>query len=132
MCALWDGEEEKVSYMLTDLLFKTISYHNYKEDYYHAFLTGIFVGLGYVTESDKEYGEGRPDMVVKDQKNRRVLVIEAKRSKSREAMSQDCEAAVDQVQVKKYANEFLDGYKTVICYGIAFYRKQCLAKRIEI
>ncbi|MDO4306321.1 MAG: hypothetical protein Q4C77_05760 [Eubacteriales bacterium] len=47
MTALWGGEEEKASSILTDLLFQTIIYHNYKEDYYHAFLTGIFVGLGY-------------------------------------------------------------------------------------
>lgn len=132
MSALWDGEEEKVSSMMTDLLFKTISYHNYKEDYYHAFLAGIFVGLGYATESDKEYGEGRPDMVVKDQKNRRVMILEAKRSKTREALQQDCRMAMDQMRIKKYADEFLDGYQTVMCYGIAFYKKQCMVKRVEL
>ena len=35
MAALWEGEEEKASAMLSELLFHTISYHNYKEDFYH-------------------------------------------------------------------------------------------------
>mgnify|MGYP002662575121 CR=1 FL=1 len=29
------------------LLYKTISYHDYKEDFYHAFLAGIFAGAGF-------------------------------------------------------------------------------------
>jgi len=59
--ALWYGKAEKASSILTDLLFQTISYHNYKEDYYHAFLIEIFIGLGYATESDKEHCNGRPN-----------------------------------------------------------------------
>ncbi|MBR1710463.1 MAG: AAA family ATPase, partial [Clostridia bacterium] len=47
MKALWDGDEEKASEMMTDILFETISYHDYHENYYHAFLTGIISGLGY-------------------------------------------------------------------------------------
>lgn len=132
MAALWDGDAEKASAMLTDLLFRTISYHNYKEDYYHAFLTGIFIGLGYAAESDKEHGEGRPDMVIKDSKNRRVMIIEAKYSKSKAALERDCSTAVNQVRIQKYAQDYLDGYNTIICYGAAFFRKQCLVKKIDI
>lgn len=42
-----------------EVLWKTISYHDYKEDFYHAFLVGIFAGAGYMVESNKEHGEGR-------------------------------------------------------------------------
>ena len=132
MTALWDGEEEKVTSILTDLLFQTISYHNYKEDYYHAFLAGIFVGLGYATESDKEYGIGRPDVVVKDNKNRRVIIIEAKISESKEQIENDCMEAVNQIATRQYIRDFLDGYRTIVCYGAAFYKKECLIKRIEL
>lgn len=132
MTALWDGEEEKATSILTDLLFRTISYHNYKEDYYHAFLAGIFVGLGFAIESDKEHGTGRPDVVVKDNKNRRVIIIEAKISDSKEQMEIDCMEAVDQIATRQYVRDFLDGYKTIVCYGAAFYKKECLIKRIEL
>ena len=87
--AFWEGKDEKVSQFVTDLLFETISYYDYKEDYYHAFLTGIFTGAGYIVESNREYGLGRPDIVVKDKKNRRVLIIEIKHSKNELQMSVD-------------------------------------------
>ena len=57
---------------LTRLLRMTISYHDDKEDFYHAFLAGIFAGAGYVVQSNKEHGEGRSDIVVLDSRN--VLV----------------------------------------------------------
>ena len=41
----------------------TISYHDYKEDFYHAFLAGIFAGAGYVVQSNKEHGEGGSEIV---------------------------------------------------------------------
>lgn len=132
MLALWEGNGGKATRIVSDLLFKTISYHNYKEDFYHAFLAGIFVGVGYPVESDKEHGEGRPDVVVKDMDNRRVIILEAKRSKCMEDMEKDCQQAFEQINVQRYAEDFLDGYRTVICYGVAFYKKQCLIKRIDV
>lgn len=49
----------------------------------------------------------------------------------KEELAGDCETAVNQIAVRKYAQDFLDGYKTVVCYGIAFFKKQCLLKRTE-
>ena len=46
--ALWEGDQAAASDALSDLLWDTISYMDYSEDYYHAFLAGIFVGFGYV------------------------------------------------------------------------------------
>lgn len=132
MDALWGGEENKASAILTDYLFQTISYHNYKEDFYHAFLAGIFVGLGLATESDKEHGNGRPDVVVKDNKNRRVIIIEVKISDSKEQMESDCAEAVDQIATQNYVRDFLEGYKTIVCFGASFYKKECLIRRIEL
>lgn len=130
--ALWSVKEELASSMLSDLLFQTISYHNYREDYYHAFLAGIFVGLGYAVESDKEHGEGRPDMVIIDRRNRRAMIIEVKRSKYIKNLEQDCDLAVSQLIGQKYAEDFLEGFKKTIGYGIAFYKKQCRLKGQEL
>ena len=47
MNALWEADEETASEVFSDLLFDTISYMDYHEDYYHAFLAGLFVGRGY-------------------------------------------------------------------------------------
>lgn len=129
MEALWRGDEREASEAISNLLWKTISYNDYHEDYYHAFLAGAFVGLGYEVESNKEKGLGRPDIFLKDDDNRRVIIIETKRSKKEDNLDQDCDRAVSQILSKKYA-EGLYGYTQILCYGIAFFQKQARVKRL--
>lgn len=124
MDALWSGDEDAASKAVSDLLFQTISYNDYHEDYYHAFLAGLFVGMGYEVESNKERGLGRPDIRLIDWKNRRALIIEAKKSMQKEQMERDCLDALNQIAEKEYA-ENMDGLD-VTCYGIAFYKKSAL------
>lgn len=45
--AVWNGDTERLTREMNKLLRRTISYHDYKEDFYHAFLAGIFTGAGY-------------------------------------------------------------------------------------
>lgn len=69
--SLWSGDTEKLTELLSDLLFDTISYHDYAESFYHAFLTGLVTSGGYIVESNYENGLGRSDLVIKDRRNRR-------------------------------------------------------------
>ena len=77
----WESDETEATRLISALLWYTISYNDYHEDYYHAFLAGIFVGQGYHVESNKEKGLGRPDILIKDRRNRRAIIIGAKKSK---------------------------------------------------
>ncbi len=129
MDAFWNGDEKTISRILSDLLWKTISYHDYHEDYYHAFLAGVFVGLGYEVESNKEKGLGRPDILLLDQKNRRAVIIEAKKSDLESHMEAVCDDAICQIITRKYA-EGLHGYEQILCYGISFFQKQAKAKQL--
>lgn len=126
--AFWDGSEEEASKRTEDVLFDTISYFDYKEDYYHAFLMGLFAGAGYAVESNREYGLGRLDIVIRDRKSRRILILEIKHSRSAQEMEGDCARAFAQIDIGRYARRFLEGYQTVLCYGVAFYKKQCMVK----
>ena len=128
MNALWAGDEAAASEAISDLLWRTISYMDYHENYYHAFLTGVFVGLGYEVESNPERGLGRPDILLKDDDHRRALLIEAKRSAAEAQMEQDCDAALAQIEEKQYADA-LYGYRTILRYGVAFYRKSAMVKK---
>ena len=101
---------------------------DYHEDYYHAFLAGIFVGRGYEVESNKERGLGRPDIRLIDDDNRRILIIEAKKSDSAGQMERDCDVALKQIVDQEYTKG-LDAYQ-VYCYGIAFYQKSALVKKL--
>ena len=128
MEALWNGDEDAAGKAVSDLLWKTISYNDYHEDYYHAFLAGVFTGLGYEVESNKEKGLGRPDIILLDDDNRRAIIIEAKKSANRADMEKDCGRALAQVDMRKYA-EGLYGYTQVLCYGIAFFQKEALVRK---
>ena len=126
--AVWSGKAEVLTEQMNKLLRKTISYHDYKEDFYHAFLAGIFAGAGYEVDSNKEHGEGRSDVVVLDPEGDRVAIFEAKYSRTQDAMSKDCAAALEQIEDRQYAKEFEEDYDSVLCYGIAFYKKRCLVR----
>ena len=129
--AVWDGNSDSLTQEMNRLLRKTISYHDYKEDFYHAFLAGIFTGAGYSVESNKEHGEGRSDIIVYDPVNGQAAVFEAKYSNALEYMESDCNRAIAQIDARMYAKELEDDYDHVFCYGIAFYKKRCLVKKKE-
>lgn len=128
MDALWKGDETAASKVMSDFLFQTISYNDYHEDYYHAFLTGIFVGLGYEVQSNQERGLGRPDIKLIDWSSRRALIIETKKSDKKEYMERDCAEALKQITEQEYA-ENMDGLE-VFCYGVAFYKKSALVRKL--
>ncbi len=71
-------------------------------------------------------------MVVKDNRNRRVMILETKISATRSDMEKDCQEAVDQIVTRQYVRDFLCGYKQVVCYGVSFFKKECMVKRIEL
>ena len=127
--AVWSGDSEKLTSEMTTLLRKTISYHDYKEDFYHAFLAGIFTGAGYMVESNKEHGEGRSDVVVYDSVNGRVAIFEAKYTKSLNSMECECNNALQQIDDRMYAKEYEDDYDQILCYGISFFKKRCMVKK---
>ena len=127
--AVWQGDEEALVQELNKLLRKTISYHDYKEDFYHAFLAGVFAGAGYTVDSNKEHGEGRSDVVVYDQVNGRVAVFEAKYARELAQLEAACTKALEQMDTRMYAEEYRDDYDQILCYGIAFFKKRCLVKK---
>ena len=126
--AVWSGDIETLTEEMNELLRKTISYHDYKEDFYHAFLAGIFTGAGYSVDSNRERGEGRSDVVVRNSSKGRVALFEAKYAKTLDGLEASCEAALQQIEDRQYAKDFADDYDDILCYGIAFYKKRCLVK----
>jgi len=126
--AVWRGDSEGISREMNALLRRTISYHDYREDFYHAFLAGIFTGAGYMVDSNKEHGEGRSDVVVYDPINARVAIFEAKYTKTLGNLEKDCDTALQQIDNRMYAKEYEDDYDQVLCYGISFFKKRCMVR----
>ena len=126
--AMWSGNAETLTAEINKLLYKTISYHDYKEDFYHAFLTGILAGSGCAVKSNREHGEGRSDIVIYHPDRPQVILFEAKYAKTLGGLQKSCAEALQQIEDRQYAKEFEDDYDSVLCYGIAFYKKRCLVQ----
>ena len=126
--AVWNKDTDKLTKEISTLLRMTISYYDYREDFYHAFLAGIFAGAGYSVESNREHGEGRSDIVIYNDVTGQVAVFEAKYSRKLDDLERDCQKALDQIDTKMYAKEFEDTYDEVLCYGNSFYKKRCLVR----
>ena len=125
----WEQDDKKLSQILSDLLFTTISYHDYSTSFYHAILVGLLSKAGYIVESNFENGLGRSDIAVKDRADRKAVVIEVKVSDSEACLEADCEKALAQIREKRYADKIkTEDYRTVLSYGMAFYKKTCLVK----
>lgn len=128
--AIWKEDTEKLTEIISDLLFDTISYHDYKESFYHAFIIGLVSNAGYLVESNYENGLGRSDIVIKDRKNRRAVVIEAKWTELETQLEKECDNALQQIEDKQYGRKVeRSGFKKVSKFGIAFYQKKCLVKK---
>ena len=127
--AVWNGDSDGITKEMNALLRRTISYHDYREDFYHAFLAGIFAGAGYMVDSNKEHGEGRSDVVVYDSINGRVAIFEAKYTKVLNNLEAECDMALQQIDDRMYAKEYEDDYDQILCYGISFFKKRCMVKK---
>ena len=47
-------------------------------------------------------------------------------------MEKDCDRALQQIADEEYAKYLDSGYETVRCYGISFFRKTALVKKMLI
>ena len=121
--AMWNRDEKTASEQLTKILWNSISYHDYAENYYHGMLNGIFTANGFSPDSNDEAGLGRLDLRVKDRVNRRAILLEFKRSDKQADLDADCDEALDQIFTNGYDKLLPEGYEEQIVYGIAFYAK---------
>ncbi len=126
--ALWGMNEEKCSEILSEMIFDTISYHDYGEDYYHAFVAGVLSFAGYKVMSNQETGEGRPDILLKDERAGRAIIIEVKRAAAFGSMDARCREGLAQIEDKRYPEALEGEYENILCYGICFYKKRCRVK----
>ncbi|MEZ3435389.1 MAG: ATP-binding protein [Lachnospiraceae bacterium] len=126
--AMEDGNAQKMTDILNGQLFRTISFYDSAENFYHGFLTGILSqSENYLVKSNRESGNGRSDIMVRSPSLRgRAFILEVKVSDNIDALEDDAEKALRQIYDKKYMEELrTEGYKRIDCYGISFFRKDC-------
>ena len=121
----WAGDAAGLTRMLRRQLMMTISYHDAREDFYHAFLAGMLSFSDYEVQSNRESGNGRPDILVLDPLNERAAIIEVKRARAVAELPELTDAAIHQIREKEYAVPLIGLYEEIILWGMAFYEKRC-------
>lgn len=111
-------------------LMETVSFFDYKEDYYHGFTAGLLKMMdGYLIQSNRESGLGRSDIIIRSAPYEGVaVIIETKVADTYAQLEEKAAEALAQIEEKQYDAELrLEGYHTFIKYGIAFFKKLCKA-----
>lgn len=132
--ALLQEHVEEANEILNTVLFQSMSYFDYDEKYYHGFLNGMLQGKGsYRIVSNQESGFGRCDLAVLPAYNKnRGLLFEIKVAKREEDVEKSAELAIQQIKEKQYIEGLhRKGYTDILGYGIAFYKKTCIIKKME-
>ena len=128
--SLISGNVETVSEIIGEWLSETISFYDEKESYYHGFMSGLLSGFkGYKLRSNRESGDGRPDLLLMERNGRNAVILEFKIVPEGRTLNGMADEAVRQIEEDHYEEELLnDGYQNIIKYGIAFNQKKCLVK----
>jgi len=128
--AFEEGDCDNASDIITGQLIDTISFYDYKEDYYHGFLAGLLKNnKKYLVKSNRESGFGRYDLVLKTPRIRRgrAIILELKTASNINDLEKGCENALEQIERLHYDHDIInEGYTDITKYGICFYKKECL------
>ena len=126
--ALLKKDTQLLEIELSKNLMETISFYDYREDYYHGFLGGLLKMMdGYTIKSNRESGLGRSDLLLLSAPYiGKAIIIELKVADTFAMLDETAAVALEQIREKQYGAELmLEGYRTFTYYGIAFYKKTC-------
>ena len=121
--AILDGDADKISSELQDILSVGSYYNLTTELHYEAVLMTILYEIipSYDVRSDSESGNGRVDIILSPKKEGTPsVVIELKKVNSESELDSAASGAIDQIHEKRY---YLNMHGKVILVGLAFWGK---------
>ena len=127
--AVLNGDTETIENYVSALLEKSISFYDNRESFYHGFFLSLLYGVpNYSPRSNREEGDGRPDIVLyPDRPRDPAIIFEIKTRKKFSEMEDGLNEAFTQIRDRKYEEGVLeDGYMGVKSYGICFCKKSCI------
>ena len=88
---------------------------------------------GYEPRSNREEGDGRPDIVLEPRRPKNpAIIFELKTRKKFTEMQDGLKEAFDQIRDRRYEEGVLnDGFFSVKAYGICFCKKSCVIGKYE-
>jgi hypothetical protein len=132
--AILDKDDKQIARQLNIVMSRMISILDtkapdaMKENFYHGLLLGLLRGSNpdWLIKSNRESGDGFSDILIEPEDPDAGIVIEVKYAKEMKELDAACEAAMAQIQNKRYDEALRDeGRCDILAYGIAFCRKRC-------
>ncbi len=146
MHALLNGDVASIEREIRTILNNSVSTNDAKEDFYHGMLVGVLSTIKTV-KSNRESGEGRPDIVVKD--GNRAIILEIKcllpSAINKMPLEQQfvkvpvmMNALLDEAETQFKTRYYIQGLKfedenitEVKAYAVCFCKKRCAVRRVE-
>ena len=143
---LWNGDTDGIVREISGIMSESISVNDAKEDFYQGMLVGVLSTLCKV-KSNREHGEGRPDIVVNE--GNRAIILELKCLVP--SLVSKMPLAEQFVKVPAMMNELLDEAETQIrtryyiegvmfeepnitevkAYAVCFCKKRCMVRVVR-
>ncbi len=125
--SIWDKNADHLQRFVNNILAVMVSYYDTQEMFYHGMMLGILSNLyQYEIKSNREDGNGRTDIVLRDMRDDRAVVFEFKWCDDKDQLKKLPEIALQQVRDNKYAEAIhKEGYQTVYVVGVGFCKKTC-------
>ena len=127
--AVLEGDTDGIEDYVNGLLEKSISTFDSGEAFYHGFYLSLLYGVPrYTVRSNREEGNGRPDIVLyPDRPKDPAIIFEVKTRNKFNQMEGGLKEAYKQIRDMRYEEGVLDdGYLGVVSYGICFCKKSCI------
>lgn len=145
--ALWVGDIAGIERETCAIMDDSISVNDAKEDFYHGMLVGVLRMQGNV-KSNREYGEGRPDIVFKD-RNRAIILelkcllpsvvnkysLEQQFEKVPLMMQALLDEAEAQIKTRYYVKGLMfeePNITKVKAYAMCFCKKRCAVREVKL
>jgi hypothetical protein len=145
--ALWNGDIASIERETRTIMDDSVSVNDAKEDFYHGMMVGVLRTVGTV-KSNREYGEGRPDIVFKD-RNRAIILelkcllpsvinkmpLEQQFIKVPAMMSELLDEAETQFKTRYYIQGLMfedQNITEVKSYAVCFCKKRCMVREVSV
>ena len=132
--AVLNKDTQTMEDYLGDLMEKSISTFDSSESFYHGLLLSLLYGVPrYVPKSNRETGDGRPDIILYPNRPKDpAYIFELKVRKKFNEMDDGIKKAFEQIKEKRYEDGVLEeGYIGAVSYAICFCKKSCIIRVMD-